>query len=281
MKKRNRSIASNAVYSTVGDTYDTAVWSLETIAFDHPPVGGSARRFFGTGFLFKREAVIRGRQLVKYFLVSNRHVLFEDSPSILVLHFPQTSNYPGFRYQLYPTQNSYPQEDFLQNVVYAHPTVDLAVIDITAKILELQKTLGYRNFQFSTVNLNNIPSSYDFPKGTPMEYVGFPDRSPYPRLKEGRIGLNPSAVGGSSITLDDVSVAQGASGSPAFITRDDTRVRSKLLGIMYGTQATEMTEGHIEFDQGHAVIATELIYLTNYILKDQGYKPKQIDKFNR
>ena len=283
MKKRNRPVVNNTPTYSIGDSFDDAVWSLETIAFENPPVGGNAKRFFGTGFLFKREGIFRGKIKTKYFLVSNKHVLVEDSPSILVLHLPPQGNHPASRYQLFPSLNSSKKKagkykDFLQDVVYPDDATDLAVVDVTEKIKELQENLAYREFTFKTINPRNIPMSFDLPKGTPMEYLGYPDRSAHPRLRKGSIGLNPQETNSNNIALDDVSVAQGASGSPAF-TFVGNSSHPKLLGIVYGTQSTQIVEGHSQFDQGHAVKSTILTELTNEILRSQGYKSKAINKF--
>lgn len=281
MKKKKQSRANNYIPCSVGDSFDNAVWSLETIAFSNPPISGAIKRFSGTGFLFKREGVVRGQKHTIYFLVSNKHVLVEDSPSILAIHFPAKGGQPAFRYRLFPTvyKNKY-CDDFLQTVVHQDPEADLAVIDVTEKIVEMQNWTKVKdvNFIYKTVNYENIPDSFDFPKGTPIEYLGYPAQSEDPRLIAGRIGKNPSTTTDGNIKLDNITVAQGSSGSPAFI---GVNGQPKLLGIMYATESTEIVEGHSEFDQGHAVRSDRLIELTNQILlQDRHFKPKHLRKFS-
>lgn len=257
----------------IGDKFNDAVWPLETITYRvnkanrlHPvEISG---HYYGTGFLFERTVGPYHRQ----FLVSNKHFFVEDNPYCLMLRLsPDQKFAQGSTYRLFPTESEYSTKDPLYSVVHQHwdPDIDLAVIDITDKLRELKVQLQYRKFQPKPLSVKMVPygADWNIARETPCAYLGYPDRSALPRVKKGVLGQNPSKVQASYIPLDEVRVAQGASGSPAFVKVD---YRTKLLGIVYGTAATEMTPGHIEYDQGFAVKVTALMELTDYVLRKQG-----------
>lgn len=257
----------------VGDKFDAAVWPLEAISYRINranvlnPIEVSGH-YYGTGFLFERTVGPYHRQ----FLVSNKHFLVEDNPFCLMLRLSPDQKFPkGSTYRLFPTESQYSTKDPLYSIVHAHwdPDIDLAVVDVTDKIRELKAQLQYRNFQVKPLNVRMVPygSDWNIARETPCAYLGYPDKSNNPRVKTGRLGQNPSKVQTSYIPLDEVRVAQGASGSPAFVKVD---FRTKLLGIVFGTAPTEMVPGHIEFDQGFAVKVTALMELTDYVLRQQG-----------
>ncbi|MBE6699371.1 MAG: hypothetical protein E7584_03940 [Ruminococcaceae bacterium] len=274
MKKKNRSVEYNASENIVGDKFDDTVWSLEAVTYKQTPEGTTRFASFGTGFLFS----VKFGRYDRVFLVSNKHVLVEDNPYALFLHLPHTPTHPELRYLLYPTRDVSPVQDSLHDIVVAHDKVDLAIIDVSTKIYELQKALAFRNFKIKPLTIRDVQYSMDIEKGTPMSYLGFPDRSEYPRLKGGKIGLNPKFA--DDIVLDDVHVAQGASGSPAFIagTSLSGEPRTKLLGVIYGTRATEIASGHMEYDLGHAVKVEHLKNLIYAALHMQGNSMKELKK---
>ena len=271
-KKKQQPVQYNPSEALIGDKFDDTVWSLEAVTYQQTPQGLSRFASFGTGFLFS----VKFGRYDRIFLVSNKHVLVEDNPSYLYLHLPHTPTHPETRQLLYPQRNVYPIQDSLQEVVVPHDRVDLAIIDVSKKILELQSTLAFRNFKIKPLTIKDVQYSMDIQKGTPMSYLGFPDRSEYPRLKGGKIGLNPKLA--DDIVLDDVRVAQGASGSPAFIagTSPTGEARTKLLGVIYGTRATEVADGHMEYDLGHAVKVEHLKDLIYAALYMQGYSTKEL-----
>ena len=274
MKKKNRPVEYNVTENLIGDKFDDTVWSLEAVTYKQTPEGMTRFASFGTGFLF---AVKTGRY-DRIFFVYNKHVLDEDEPYALFLHLPHTQTHPELRYPLYPTKGVSPVQDSLHDIVVAHDKVDLAIIDVTTKIYDLQKELAFRNFKIKPLSIKDVQYSMDIQKGTPMSYLGFPDRSEYPRLKGGKIGLNPKLA--DDIVLDDVHVAQGASGSPAFIagTSLSGEPRTKLLGVIYGTRATEIASGHMEYDLGHAVKVEHLKNLIYAALHMQGFSMKELKK---
>lgn len=243
--------------SIIGDNFDAAVWPLALFCQTQKRKKKNAAKpdFTATGFLFARNVGTR-----RIFLVSNKHVFLEDAPHSLDIYLPSVyvnGEYCRPRIPLYSGN--------LQTFVRSHPSVDLAVIDVTDKIEELQNS--YPDFAIEPIEDSQILFSWDIPRQTPCDYLGYPDNSPDPRAKRGYLGRNPQKLQTSNIPLEDVSIAQGASGSPAFVAvgRDP-----RLLGIVFGTKSTQITSGHEEFDYGFVVKVTELMAVTNALLRAKG-----------
>ena len=256
--------------TTVGDSLNNGIWLLETRSYKQNAWGGvEALSFHGTGFLFKRKTAF----LTRCFLVSNKHVLVEDNPQCLLLKLPSVEEngivkYPGVTYPLYPTRGKNILEEPLSSVVHAHPTLDLAIIDVTEKIRELEKEFKYRNFKVDSLETKNLPLSWDIQKDRPMHYVGFPDEQTKPIPFHGHIKENPKST--RNVDISDVFVAQGASGSPAFLNEEEHHY-PKFLGIMESTESMQVVEGERQHVIGHAVKSCDLLDFINDVLHKKGF----------
>ena len=269
MGRKNRYNDKN--YCTnVGESLNDAVWSLETRTFQRDPLGNLITiPFTGTGFLFKRKTLVSTR----YFLVSNRHVLAEGNPDCLLLKLPpkpisKTKAFPRVTYPLYPSKGKSLEEEPLSSVVHAHPTLDLAIIDVTEKIRELKNEFAYRKFEIKSLEAKDLPISWDIPTARPVHYLGFPDESINPEIKKGHIKENPKFT--QNIGFDDMFVAQGASGSPAFLNGEVGHY-PKFLGVMESTASSEPVEGFVQFVSGYAVKSTDLLDFINDVLHNKGF----------
>ena len=258
----------------IGDNFGGAVWPLETIsyrvnranAFNPIEISG---RYFGTGFLFERKVGPYRR----HFLVSNKHFFVDDNPFCLMLRLSKDKKFPkGSTYRLYPTESEYSTKDPLYAVVHAHwdEDIDLAVIDVTDKLREMKVQLQYRNFQPEPLSVKMIPygRQWDISRETPCAYLGYPAGSQTAIPQRGRLVENPGKSQTHNIQLSDAHIAQGSSGSPAFVKIDDRT--TKLLGIIWGTEPVEMANGQTEFINGFALKVTALIELTDAVLRQQG-----------
>lgn len=268
MRRKDRYI--DRQYPTkVGGSFNDGVWLLETRTYKQNAWGKvETCSFSGTGFLFKRKTLVSTR----YFLVSNKHVLVEGNPQCLLLHIPPIKENgiiksPGVTYPLYPTKGKTLLEEPLSSVVHAHQTLDLAIIDVTEKIRELQKVFKYRDFKVNSLEAKNLPLSWDIQEDRPMHYVGFPDKQIKPTPFDGTIKENPKYTSG----IDLISpVAQGASGSPAFLN-GEAGTYPKFLGVMESTESMEMVEGEHQWVFGHAVKSCDLLEFIDEVLHKKGF----------
>ena len=267
---RKKRYIDKAYCSTIGEDFNDGVWLLETRTYKKNAWGQvEVVPFHGTGFLFKRKTAF----LTRCFLVSNKHLLVEGNPHCLLLKIPPITSHgsiisPAVTYQLYPSKGKSLSEEPLASVVHAHPTLDLAIIDVTEKIRELQKEFKYRNFKVDSLEEKNLPLNWDIQQDRPTHYLGFPDEQIYPTHFKGNIKRNPKYTSDIELTA---LVAQGASGSPAFLN-GEAGTYPKFLGVIESTESMEMEKGGVrQYVFGHAVKSCDLLAFINDVLHKKGF----------
>ena len=271
---------TNSHHNLVGDRFNDSIWHLKVVSHANgkrSKKGTETKNFTGTGFLFEKTV----GSYKRIFLVSNRHLLVEDNPYSLFILAPigdpeLDKDGSVVRYatplQIYPTPQEYPAKDSLPSVVHAasNPSIDLAVIDITDRYVRIKRELEKYGVKTNPLSDTMIPlkTDWNIERGTWCPSLGFPDNSFIHLLGGGHIAQNPNEHPDFPIIeLSQADIAQGASGSPIFV---EIRNSAKLLGIVYATGSVRMVNDHLAYTRANVVKVTQLIKLTDDILREQG-----------
>lgn len=215
---------------------------------------------FGTGFIVK----VPSEELFgdpKYYLVSNKHVL-SDPTSKLVLLFHKRGDdgepVPGYAWK--------DEIENYQDRYYAHPTLDLACIDISF-IGEPEKKVYFRAVPLSMIA---DYTEEGLCPGLEVRYIGYPDS----RFDEAHnLPIERSGIIASVPTVDynhtptfiiDGQVWGGSSGSPVYAVIDG---KIRLIGVIAQTMIKQVQGVEQKIGLGIAIKSTAIPLLLGLIGK--------------
>ena len=205
---------------------------------------------WGTGFFVEKMVVKWMRSVPKIFLVTNRHVL-EGAKQV------------WFKPQIAPGTPAVAEVViFVEGKVQIAPDLDLAVVDVTDRILDLQKK--FPNIQLDPISYDRLPTGPGqlsiLEGGTPIAFLGYVDAKSRDNNPARGIGeVSESSRNQSDFLVSTTpTITHGASGSPTFAT---IGARSKLIGIATEMEYQDINAPNVQFKTttyGHVLKASAL-----------------------
>lgn len=189
----------------------------------------------GTGFFLERQL---GNGALKIFLVSNRHVLLHAGVDSIKLWFTKVKDGSPLVGQC--------EHILIERVgqMVIHPTVDLAVLDVSALFARFPEALYFKAVPYEALTDFKEPN---LSVAAPVYFIGYPEgifdiQNNFPLIRKGIVSSHPKYdFNGMPYVIIDAQVFPGSSGSPAFVNlgndgqTPDGRPMIKLLGVITAT----------------------------------------------